>query len=177
LVSVSDAARGARNFAGAYFCVEGERRAVALGKIIVRRLGGKSFSIETKHKTLYHAAAVTAAGHLVALFDAAIEMLSACGLGERAARETLIPLVRSTLENLETQSPSEALTGTFSRADVETFRRHLRALAENVSEEALEIYLQLGARSAHLAERQGANRENLLEILSEISLAKKKSRC
>jgi predicted short-subunit dehydrogenase-like oxidoreductase (DUF2520 family) len=177
LVSLSDAVLGAGRFAGAYFCVEGAREAVREAEKIVDALGGKPFTIETKYKTLYHASAVTACGHLVALIDAAIEMLAKCGLSEARAKETLLPLIKSTVENLEVQSPSEALTGTFARADVATFEKHLAALRENVSKEALEIYLQLGARSVHLAERQGANAENLKEILSEISLAKKNFKC
>jgi predicted short-subunit dehydrogenase-like oxidoreductase (DUF2520 family) len=177
LVSISDAILGAERFSGAYFCVEGDPEAVRAAGQIVAELGGKSFSIETKYKALYHASAVTACGHLVALIDTATEMLANCGLSEAQAKEILLPLIKSTIENLEIQTPSEALTGTFARADVKTFEKHLAALDENVTEEAREIYLQLGARSAHLAERQGANAENLSEILSKISLAKKNFKC
>lgn len=164
LVSVSDAVAGAKSFKDIFFCVEGEPSAVALGEKIASDLGGKSFSIPTEFKTLYHASAVTASGHLVALFSAAIEMLSACGLIENEAQKILFPLVESTVENLSAQAPAQALTGTFARADVETLRRHLEALRENASTEMLGIYRQLGLRSLHLAERQGANAERLAEM-------------
>lgn len=177
LVSLSDAVLGAERFRDAYFCVEGTTRAVAAAERIVGALGGKSFSIETRCKTLYHASAVTACGHLVALIDVAVEMLTKCGLDEEHAKATLLPLIKSTVENLEVQRIAEALTGTFARADVGTFEKHLAALENEVSDEAREIYLQLGARSAHLAEGQGANAENLEKILTKISLAKKNFRC
>jgi predicted short-subunit dehydrogenase-like oxidoreductase (DUF2520 family) len=177
LVSLSDAIIGAERFTGANFCVEGDAEAVELAEQIVADLGGKSFSIETKFKILYHAAAVTACGHLVALIDVALEMMQKCGLGEQQSQVLLLPLIKSTVENLEQQTTSEALTGTFARADVATFHKHLAALGENVSDEAREIYLQLGARSTHLAERQGANAENSDEIRREISLAKKNFKC
>lgn len=177
LVSLSDAVLGAERFADSYFCVEGDAGAVETARKIVEKLGGNPFTIETKHKILYHASAVTACGHLVALIDAAIEMLSKCGLDADSAKKTLLPLIKSTVENLEVQSTAEALTGTFARADVKTFEKHLAALDESVSGEAKAIYLQLGARSAHLAERQGANAENLSEILTKISLAKKNFKC
>ena len=177
LVSLSDAVLGAGRFAGAYFCVEGDPQAAREAEKIVAALEGIPFTIETKYKILYHASAVTACGHLVALIDAAIEMLVKCGLNEEQSKATLLPLIKSTVENLEAQTTAQALTGTFARADVRTFEKHLSALRENVTPEALEIYLQLGARSAHLAERQGANAENLREILSEISLAKKNFKC
>ena len=177
LVSLSDAVLGAERFADAYFCLEGDAGAVETAQKIVAALGGKSFSIETKYKTLYHASAVTACGHLVALIDTAIEMLEKCGLDNDQAKETLLPLIKSTVENLEVQTTAEALTGTFARGDVKTFEKHLAALEENVSGEAQEIYLQLGARSAHLAKGHGASAENLREILDKISLAKKNFRC
>lgn len=177
LVSLSEAVLGARRFADSYFCVEGDASAVETARKIVEELGGKPFTIETKHKILYHASAVTACGHLVALIDVAIEMLTKCGLDENSAKETLLPLIKSTVENLEVQSTAEALTGTFARADAKTFEKHLAALDESVSDEAKEIYLQLGARSTHLAERQGANAENLKEIQAKISLAKKNFKC
>jgi len=177
LVSLSDAVLGAERFKDVYFCLEGDAEAVKTAQTIVADLGGKPFSIETKHKILYHASAVTACGHLVALIDVAVEMLEKCGLDSHQAKETLLPLIKSTVENLEVQTTAEALTGTFARADVKTFEKHLAALDENVSDEAREIYLQLGARSAHLAKGQGANAENLQEILDKISLAKKNFRC
>ncbi len=177
LVSISDAVLGAERFENVYFCIEGDAESVKIAEKIVVDLKGKSFRVATEYKTLYHASAVTACGHLVALIDVAIEMLSKCGLENAAAREIFLPLIKSTVENLQTQTTFEALTGTFARADVKTFENHLKILRENVSPEALEVYLQLGIRSAHLAERQGANPEKLAEILEKIALAKKNLKC
>lgn len=177
LVSISDAFFGKSRFKDAFFCVEGDAKAVETAKKIVSDLGGKSFSIETRYKTLYHASAVTACGHLVALEDAAIEMLSKCNLGENESKEIFLPLIESTIENLKLQTTSAALTGTFSRADVETFEKHLDILEKEVSEEALEIYLLLGLRSLRLAEKQGADAKRLESIREKISLAKKKLKC
>lgn len=161
LVSVSDAEIGAEKFENVYFCVEGEPEAVGIAEKIVESLGGKSFSIETRFKPLYHASAVTACGHLVALVDVANEMLAKCGLETESAQKILLPLIKSTVENLEIQSTSQALTGTFARLDGETFERHLDILKKNMSEEVLETYLQLGARSLHLFKEHESNREKL----------------
>jgi len=174
LVSISDAFLGAQRFENAYFCVEGEASAVKLAEKIVKDLNGIPFSIETKYKTLYHAAAVTASGHLVAVIDTALEILENCGLENENAQRILLPLIKSTIENLETQTTVNALTGTFARADFSTFKKHLAGLEKNVSPLAVEIYLQLGERSLQLAENQGANRENLEKIRKQILLAKKK---
>lgn len=173
LVSISDPILGASRFSDVYFCIEGDAQAIDAADRIVEDLGGKFFSIESKYKTLYHAAAVTSSGHLVALLDTAVEILSRCGLDSEQSKEILLPLVESTIQNLKVQTPAEALTGTFARADSETFEKHVETLRENVSEEAIDVYLQLGERSAHLAEEQGADPEKLGELRKKISLAKK----
>lgn len=173
LASISDSILGARRFAGAFFCVEGDAEAVEQAKKIVEILRGKSFSIETKYKTLYHASAVTASGHLVALLDVALEMFSKCGVSETKGREILLPLVESTVENLKTQTTAQALTGTFARADAETLRRQIKILSESVSHEAFEVFLQLGLRSTHLARRQNADEAKLEEMRALMELAKK----
>ena len=172
LVSISDARLGAERFANTYFCVEGDGAAAQIGDQIVERLGGKSFSMTAEYKTLYHASATAACGHLVALIDVAIELLSKCGIAEGDAQKILLPLIKSTVENLETQSTVQALTGTVARADIKTLENHLETLEKNASKEAREVYLQLAARSAHLAERQGANALNLEKIRGKLSIAK-----
>ena len=164
LVSVSDAVQGAESFASAFFCVEGEPRAARAARAIVRALGGRSFSIGAQDKALYHAAAVMASGHTVALFDIAAEVLTRCGLRERRARAVLLPLLGSTLENLHTRDPAAALTGTFARADTATVRRHLASLRSQKLADALAAYLLLGRRSLQLAQAAGANPDALKEI-------------
>lgn len=174
LVSVSSAELGPERFRGAYFCVEGDTEAVALGQQIARDLGGRPFSIDTKFKILYHAAAVTACGHLVALFDTAVEMMSKAGLSTDDAKQILLPLVTSTVLNLGEQTTAAALTGTFARADSDTFTKHLTALNQYGTDEMLEIYLLLGERSLELATAQGVNAERIETLRTKVAIAKSK---
>jgi predicted short-subunit dehydrogenase-like oxidoreductase (DUF2520 family) len=177
LVSISDPIRGSERFAGAFFCIEGQNEAVAAAKEMVVKLGGNGFSIETRFKSLYHAAAVTASGHLVALIDIASETLSKCGIGPDEAKRILLPLVKSTVENLENQSNANALTGTFARADDAAFERHLSALSENVPDEVIRIYLELGNRSLDLAESVGQPSESVQKLRKGIKLALGSVKC
>jgi predicted short-subunit dehydrogenase-like oxidoreductase (DUF2520 family) len=149
LISVSGSRTTLR---GAFWSVEGDKSALRLGKTIVRDLGGQSFSIRSEDKPLYHAAAVMSSGNVTALFDVALEMLVQCGLSRKDARSILQPLIASTVHNLETKDPALALTGTFSRGDLETVKRHLKALANN--KDALELYRLLGKRSLKLAKKK-----------------------
>lgn len=161
LVSVSDQKTGAKKFANAYFCVEGDDAAVARAETIVAVLNGRSFTIPTQNKVLYHAAAVLSAGHLIALFDLAAETLSDCGIERAQANQILLPLVSSAVENLTAQTPAQALTGTFARADVETMKKHLASLRGKAADE---IYRELGKRSIELARAQGADSARLKEM-------------
>jgi predicted short-subunit dehydrogenase-like oxidoreductase (DUF2520 family) len=174
LVSISKAELGPKRFPGAYFCIEGDPAAVEIGRQIVADLGGVPFSIDTRFKTLYHASAVTACGHLVALFDASVEMMTKCGLSAEDSKSILMPLVTSTVRNLSELPTDAALTGTFARADLETFTRHLTALNENVSDDLLEIYLLLGERSLELAARQGVSHDRIERLRAKVSIAKSK---
>lgn len=174
LVSISRPELGPERFRGAFFCVEGDPEAVEIGRNIAADLGGRPFSIDTKFKTLYHASAVTACGHLVALFDAAVEMMTKCGLSEAESREILLPLVLSTVHNLGRQDTAAALTGTFARADAETFTHHLTALNANVSDDLLEIYLLLGERSLALAAKQGVSADRIEKLRAKVAIAKSK---
>ncbi|MFN0278428.1 MAG: Rossmann-like and DUF2520 domain-containing protein [Pyrinomonadaceae bacterium] len=174
LVSVSSSEGRPEKFKGSYFCIEGQPEALDLAQEIVTSLGGIPFSVDTNFKTLYHAAAVTACGHLVALFDAAVEMMTKCGLSEDESKMILLPLVKSTVENIGEQTTADALTGTFARADVETFVEHLKVLNTTVSNELLETYLLLGERSLELAAKQGVSRDRVDTLRTKVSIAKSK---
>lgn len=175
LVSVSDPASGAESLDKAFYCVEGDTAAVRAARTLVRDLGGHSFSINTRDKALYHAAAVMASGHVVALLDVAIEMLVHCGLNPRRARAVLMPLLASTLENLSMHEPARVLTGTFARADLVTVRKHLDTLHQLSSPDALAAYTLLGQRSLQLAEANGANAVALKQIELELKKAMRNS--
>jgi predicted short-subunit dehydrogenase-like oxidoreductase (DUF2520 family) len=169
LVSVSDSVQGAGALSEAYFCIEGQARAVSAARALVTALGGKSFSIAAKNKALYHAAAVMASGNVVALFDIAVEMLARCGLTARDSREVLLPLLQSTTRNLTAREPARALTGTFARADQTTAELHLSALRSSNLVDAARLYILLGMRSLELALQAGMS-ESAVTKLEELLL-------
>jgi predicted short-subunit dehydrogenase-like oxidoreductase (DUF2520 family) len=174
LVSISDSRPGSDAFRKTFFAIEGDHLAVRVANALVKSLGGQGFSISPSAKALYHAAAVTASGHVVALFDIALEMLVGCGLSRRRARQILQPLLESTTRNLSTKDPRLALTGTFARGDVSTARRHLAAIKSQKQRDALAAYVLLGQRSLLLATKRGTRSAGLDEI-AEILAADVKS--
>lgn len=173
LISLSDIESSSQNFKGSYVCLEGDSRAVAIGTKIADDLEAHHFSINAADKPLYHASAVMACGHLVALLSTSIDMLSKCGIEKFRAQEILLPLVQSTINNLSIQTPAEALTGPFARADLETIKTHLKTINERATPEMLEVYLILGKASLELAAECGADEGRLNEISKEIVSAQK----
>jgi predicted short-subunit dehydrogenase-like oxidoreductase (DUF2520 family) len=169
LVSISEARSGAELLTRGFFSVEGDRGAVRTARSIVSDLGGESFTIDSRRKALYHAAAVTASPHITALFDIAIDMLRVCGLNPRQAQRVLLPLVKSTVANLTIQEPARALTGTFKRGDVSTVQKHLAALQAANLTQALNAYVLLGQKSVSMVKKHSPNAAGLDEIARILS--------
>jgi predicted short-subunit dehydrogenase-like oxidoreductase (DUF2520 family) len=171
LVSVADVKSHPEIFRDIYFCVEGDARAIRLARMIVAQLGGRSFTVKSESKPVYHAAAVMTSGHVVALFDLALLMLRKCGLSSRQAKRVLLPLLKSTTTNLERNSAERALTGPYARSDFETARKHLIALDNPGLEDANQVYKILARHSVHLGKTLKHNREieRLARLLDSIS--------
>ncbi len=160
LISVSDPVQGSHDLRQAFFAIEGDRPATSAARRLVTSIGGRVLQLDTRHKTLYHLAAVITSGHTVALFSIAVDLLKQCGIDNHTARQILLPLLHSTVQNLTTQIPSRALTGSFARFDSATIKRHLAALTshDKATADIRRVYALLGTRALELAlEQQTAN--------------------
>lgn len=120
LVSLPDAEIGAERLVGAWFAVAGDDAVAA----VVSALDGRSFVIADQDRATYHAAAVIASNHLVALMGQ-VERVSA-GVG--VPRTAMIDLARGSLDNVATIGATAALTGPVARGDEATIERHRAAL-------------------------------------------------
>jgi len=172
LVSISESRSGAALLTQGFFFFFFDPGAVRMCRKIVSDLGGESFIIDSRHKALYHAAAVTASPHITALFDIALGMLKVCGLSSRQAQRVLLPLVKSTVANLTIQEPARALTGTFRRGDVSTMQKHLAAIKAANLPQALAVYVLLAQKSISMARKfspKGAGMDEIARILSRVA--------
>lgn len=164
LISVIEPESGAGALRGAYFCIEGDSKAIAIARRMVADLKGTAFSIPSESKALYHSAAVIASPHATALFDVAVRTLVAAGLDRKKARQVLVPLLESTVRNLKTSDTATALTGTFARGDVATVKRHMKALSGKEHRQTLKIYKLLGLHALELAENKGLDQKSIKAI-------------
>jgi len=116
---------------GKVFAVEGDIVAVRAANQIARVLGGSPVHIAGEKKTLYHAAAALASGHVLALVEAATQLLISLGMKRSEASRALLPLTRQVLDNFQRVGPSAAWTGPLQRGDFKVVEAHLRALHDS----------------------------------------------
>ncbi|RMG43905.1 MAG: DUF2520 domain-containing protein [Acidobacteria bacterium] len=152
LMTFSEPSVARERLSGISYAVEGDASAVAQAHRLVAALEGRAFSIGPEQKPLYHAAAVLACGHVVALLETAFAVLDAIGLEPASARRAFDPLIRETIENVLREGGRRALTGPFARGDARVIAAHLAALADVDREgEFVDVYACLGRRALHLA--------------------------
>lgn len=120
LVALPTPALGARRLVGSWFAVAGD----PLAHDVVRALRGRWFEVADVDRPRYHAAAVIASNHLVALLGQVERLSEAVGV----PFEAYVDLAQATLDNVAALGPAAGLTGPAARGDEATIRRHLRAL-------------------------------------------------
>ena len=119
---------GLPSLEGKVFAIEGDAHAVRTARMIARALGAVPVHIEGSMKPLYHAAGALAAGNVLALMEAATQLMTAAGMKRREAVRALLPLTRQVLENFERLGPRAAWTGPLSRGDYGVVAAHTEAM-------------------------------------------------
>jgi len=154
---------------GKIFTIEGETHAVRMARRIARALGGSPLRIAGNKKLLYHAAAAMAAGHVLAVEEAATQLFVSLKMKRSEAVRALLPLTRQVLENFERLGPRAAWTGPLSRGDYEIVKAHLDALRE-APKEFVHTYEALNRLAARVLSQ---NTDGMLAELEKISLQQK----
>lgn len=116
------------SLAGVTFAVEGDRQATLAARRIAIALGGRVVQIKAAAKPLYHAFGAFTSPLLIAVLAAAEKVARAAGLAQKDARAAARPILEQTLRNYLARGPAAAFSGPLVRGDVDTIRRHLRAL-------------------------------------------------
>lgn len=166
---------GVPDLAGKVFAVEGDVVAVRAARQIARALGGSPVQIAGGKKVLYHAAAVLAAGHVLALVEAATQLLISLGMKRSEATRALLPLTRQVLDNFERVGPRAAWTGPLARGDYRIVESHLRALHDSREEVAI-AYDALNRLAARILAQDAHGTAAELENISAALKPKAKAR-
>ncbi|MFO7959045.1 MAG: Rossmann-like and DUF2520 domain-containing protein [Candidatus Brocadiia bacterium] len=152
--SFATAEQAVRILPGSCCCVEGDPQAVTLLRHVAETLDAHVIAIATEDKPLYHAAGCVASNYLVALQHAALKLTDAAGISREDAVRMLVPLVKGTAANFAEVGIPDCLTGPISRGDVETVRRHLRAI-ERAVPKLLPLYRVMGREAVEVGRAKG----------------------
>ena len=156
----------ASTFDNIYFSLQGDEKAFPTLRDVAQTLGAQTLEVTAGQKQNLHAAAVMASNYLNALLESAVDTASLSGLSQEKAKEALLPLVQTTLQNIDGQSFEEALTGPIKRGDLETVKRHLEVLKGQP--ELQGIYKTLGKRTVELARKSQGIDDNIVQKMLEL---------
>ena len=119
---------------GRVFSIEGDEPALKVARKMVRGLGGHVLQLPASGKAAYHAAASMAAGQVLAVMEAATQVLMSLGINRRNAMRALLPLTRQVLDNFERIGARAAWTGPLARGDFSVIAAHLESLSRKPAE-------------------------------------------
>ncbi len=160
--------------AGCTFAVEAPAPLSALLTEMAHRLGARVVSLQDTDRVPYHLAAVLVANYSVALVGAAADLWAGFGVSRDEALVALLPLLRSTVTNLEQLGLAQSLTGPIARGDLGTVRAHLAFLnkqQEEMNDQAAvlsDTYRLLGLLSLPLAKAKGRLTEEQARALEHL---------
>lgn len=143
LVALTDRVVGAQRLRGAWFGVAGD----PVAEQVVDALGGRAVQVADEDRTIYHAAAVVASNHLVALMGQVQRLAESVDV----PLEAYLDLAVGALANVVATDPASALTGPVARGDWATVQRHLEALPEHERD----AYRTLAEHASRLVDPDG----------------------
>jgi predicted short-subunit dehydrogenase-like oxidoreductase (DUF2520 family) len=151
LQTFPSASLGVERLRGAWAAVAGDPQTTELATA----LGLRPFALADSDRAQYHAAAVVASNHLVALLGQVERLADACGV----PFDAFAPLVGSSVTNAFSVGPARALTGPVARGDLATVEQHLATLDPGERD----TYRTLAREVARLTGRRDHAIDRLLE--------------
>ena len=142
LQTIPSTSDGLERLPGSYAAVSGDPQVLDL----VHLLQLRPLQVDDPHRTTYHAAAVVASNHVVALLGQVERLARSAGVPFEAFRA----LVDSAVANAFDLGPAGALTGPVARGDTATVDAHLHEIDPGERE----TYLAMAREAVRLARRR-----------------------
>lgn len=156
---------------GISYGVDGTRKAVMVAHRLATRLGGRTIDVPPELRVFYHAACVVASNHLTGLLAVLETMYAKLGNTRRNFFPVFKPIIMATLNNVESTSPVEALSGPVARGGIETVARHFDAV-RRVAPELLQYFASLTDETITLAARKGTIPAERIEAMRQLVRSK-----
>ena len=159
------------NMPGSTFAVEAEEPLLNTLKAMATALDGNWVELKAGDKIIYHAAAVIACNYMITLVKLATDLWQTFAIPPHQASQALLPLLRGTINNIDTIGIPQCLTGPIARGDTGTIKKHLDAL-QKTAPTILATYRELGLQTIPIALAKGRinqrQAQELQAILKEV---------
>lgn len=142
------------NLTAITYALEAEEPLLTTLKEMATTLGGSWIVLKAEDKVLYHTAAVFACNYLITLVNIATDLWQRFNIPQHQAIQALLPLLRGTINNIDTTGIPQCLTGPIARSDSSTIKKHLKALRESAPE-FIATYQELGLKTIPMAVAKG----------------------
>ncbi len=152
------------NIPGSTFAVEAEEPLRSTLKQMAEDLEGYWIELKASDKVLYHASAVIACNYLVTLVKLATDLWQSFGIPRKDAVRALMPLLKGTLNNLDSIGIPDCLTGPIARGDTGTIQKHLCTL-DSAAPFVAETYRELGLKTIPISLSKGKINDTQAEEL------------
>ncbi len=155
------------NMPGSTFALEAEEPLLSTLKDMAAALDGHRVELKANDKVAYHAAAVIACNYMVTLVKLASDLWQSFDVPPLEATQALLPLLRGTINNIDTIGIPQCLTGPIARGDTGTIKKHLSAL-QKISPTMVSTYRELGLQTIPIAVAKGRINEHQAQELQAI---------
>ena len=163
------------NMPGSTFALEAEEPLLSTLKDMAAALDGHWVELKAGDKVAYHTAAVIACNYLVTLVKLATDLWQTFAIPPHQAIQALLPLLRGTINNIDTVGIPQCLTGPIARGDTGTIKKHLDAL-QKVAPAIVSTYRELGLQTIPIAVAKGRiNHRQAQELKSILEQHKQES--
>jgi len=159
LQTLASTKQAIENIPGSTFAIEAEEPLLSTLKDMATAVDGHWIELKADDKVAYHAAAVIACNYLVTLVKLATDLWQTFSIPPHQATQALLPLLRGTLNNIDTIGIPQCLTGPIARGDTGTIKKHLDAL-QKVAPALLSTYKELGLQTIPIAMGKGRINEH-----------------
>lgn len=163
----ADPGYAAGSFAGTFVALEGDKKALKVLRVALRKVGARVFEIEPADKVLYHAGSVFVCNYLTALLEAGLRCYERAGIRLDTAYKLMEPLVRDTVDNVFRVGTVRSLTGPIARGDDALVARQLAGVQAADRHLGL-LYRELGRVALDLARSQGSAEPRALARVSRV---------
>lgn len=117
----------------------------------------RMMEVDSKYKSLYHAAAVMVSNYSVTLVQEGIEYFTAAGFSEPEAYDVIGPLLLGTVGNLLDKGTFKGLTGPIVRGDHQVVNNHIESISKYLGQESVDFYRQLSLKTLNMIKDKRIN--------------------